>query len=122
MNDYNSGALPDPCLRLDYGFGDDWKSVELGDGTGYVRLAEYEKVVGENAELKKAMDFQALELGCMTDSRDILYLKNEKLRKLLSSALIVAGFEGRQYLDTYLKEEEGTTLWQELKGLGIEVG
>ena len=36
----------------------------------------------ENAEWKKAMDFQALELGCMTDNRDILYLENEKLRKL----------------------------------------
>jgi hypothetical protein len=47
--------------------------------------------------------------------------ENAKLRKLLSSALIVAGFSGRQYLDEYLNEEEGTTLWQELKGLGIEV-
>ena len=36
----------------------------------------------ENAKLKKAMDFQALELGCMTDSRDYMYLENEKLRRL----------------------------------------
>ena len=53
MNDYNRGALPDPCLRLDYGFGKEWASVELGDGTGYVRLADYEKAVAENEKLQK---------------------------------------------------------------------
>ena len=53
MNDYNRGALPDPCLRLDYGFGEQWASVELGDGTGYVRLADYEKAVAENAKLRE---------------------------------------------------------------------
>ena len=53
MNDYNRGALPDPCLRLDYGFGKEWASVELGDGTGYVRLADYEKAVAENAKLRE---------------------------------------------------------------------
>lgn len=52
MNDYNNGVLPDPCLRLDYGFGEQWASVELGDGTGYVRLADYEKLESENAELR----------------------------------------------------------------------
>ena len=46
------GALPVPCLRL-YGFGEQWASVELGDGTGYVRLADYEKAVAENEELRK---------------------------------------------------------------------
>lgn len=53
MNDYNRGVLPDPCLRLDYGFGKEWASVELGDGTGYVRLADYEKSVAENAKLRE---------------------------------------------------------------------
>ena len=53
MNDFNRGALPAPCLRLDYGSGEQWESIELGDGTGYVRLAEYEKVVSENAKLRK---------------------------------------------------------------------
>ncbi len=38
MSDYNDGKLPDPCLRLDTGFGQQYKSIELGDGTGYVRL------------------------------------------------------------------------------------
>lgn len=47
--------------------------------------------------------------------------ENAKLRKLLSCALISAGYSGRRFLDTYLQEEEGTTLLQELRSLGIEV-
>ena len=43
---------------------------------------EIERLKRENAELKKAMDFQALELGCMTDDRDVLYVENNKLREL----------------------------------------
>lgn len=38
MSDYNDYLLPEPCLRLDYGFGEQYASVELGDGTGYIRL------------------------------------------------------------------------------------
>ena len=53
MNDFNRGALPVPCLRLDHGFGEHWESVELGDGTGYVRLVEYEKLESENAMLRE---------------------------------------------------------------------
>ncbi len=53
MNDYNRGALKEPCLRLDYGFGEQWASVELGDGTGYVRLSDYEKLKAENAKLRE---------------------------------------------------------------------
>ena len=54
--------------------------------------------------------------------REIKKLKaeNEKLRKLLSCALISAGYDGRRFFDTYLQEEEGTTLLQELRSLGIE--
>jgi hypothetical protein len=55
MSDYNNGTLPDPCLRLDYGFGEQWASVELGDGTGYVRLADYESVQAENAKLRELL-------------------------------------------------------------------
>ncbi len=53
MNDYNRGALKEPCLRLDYGWGEQWASVELGDGTGYVRLSDYEKLKAENAKLRE---------------------------------------------------------------------
>ena len=40
MNDYNDGIIPEPCLRLDYGVGQEYASVELGDGTGYVRVTD----------------------------------------------------------------------------------
>ena len=40
MSDYNDGIIPEPCLRLDYGFGQEYASVELGDGTGYVRVTD----------------------------------------------------------------------------------
>lgn len=53
MNDFNRGALQVPCLRLDYGFGEQWASVELGDGTGYVRLSDYEKAEAENEKLRE---------------------------------------------------------------------
>ena len=52
MDDYNRGALKEPCLRLPYGGGDEYESVELGDGTGYVRLTDYEKAVAENERLR----------------------------------------------------------------------
>ena len=51
-----------------------------------------------------------------------LKAENDKLRKLLSNALIAAGFDGRQYLDAYLREEEETNLLQELKSVGMDVG
>ena len=47
--------------------------------------------------------------------------ENAKLRSLLSDALILTGFNERQYLDKYLREEEGTTLIRELKSVGIEM-
>jgi hypothetical protein len=68
VNDYNRGALPDPCLRFDYGFGEEWASVELGDGTGYVRLADYKMVKAENAKLRKIARAHAATLeGCGCD-------------------------------------------------------
>ena len=53
MSDYNRGALSEPCMRLPYGFGGDWASIELGDGTGYVKLSEYEKVARDNDKLRE---------------------------------------------------------------------
>ena len=43
MNDYNRGALPDPCYRMSTGDGSKWRSVEFGDGTGYVRVDALER-------------------------------------------------------------------------------
>lgn len=49
----------------------------------------------ENAELKKAMDFQALELGCMTDNRDVLHVENTKLREMVEAVIQCAGVAKR---------------------------
>jgi hypothetical protein len=57
----------------------------------------------------------------LVDYVNKLESENAKLRTLLSYALILTGFNERQYLDKYLREEEGTTLFRELKSVGIEV-
>lgn len=67
-----------------------------------------------NAELR-------IEAERLCDDNEHLRDENAKLRKLLSSALIGAGYHGRQYVDAYLREEEGTTLLDKLREVGIEV-
>lgn len=64
MSDFNDGLLPTPCLRMDTHFGDEYESVEFGDGTGYIKAApilakvgalheEIDKLRDESAELRK---------------------------------------------------------------------
>ena len=64
MSDYNDGLLPEPCLRMDTHFGDEYESVEFGDGTGYVKAApiimrlwtlhaELDEMRDENAKLRE---------------------------------------------------------------------
>jgi len=67
-----------------------------------------------NAELR-------IEAERLCDENEHLRDENAKLRRLLSSALIGAGYHGRQYVDAYLREEEGTTLLDKLREVGIEV-
>lgn len=55
MNDFNSGALPVPCLRLD-------------DGTGYVRLSDYEKLKDENERLRELMHIMHSEMVSCEDN------------------------------------------------------
>ena len=57
----------------------------------------------------------------LVDYVNKLESESAKLRALLTDALILTGFNERQYLDKYLREEEGTTLFRELKSVGIEV-
>ena len=65
MSDYNDGLLPEPCMRLNCGFGQEYASVELGDGTGYVRVTddlrgEYHKMQRwYDDELRAALDENA---------------------------------------------------------------
>jgi hypothetical protein len=90
---------------------------------GRTELAE--RIVGLEDELAK---WERLTAGIELPEYPIsefqpkdIERENAKLRKLLSCALISAGPEGRRFLDAYLQEDEGTTLWQELKSLRIEV-
>ena len=64
MSDYNDGILPEPCLRMDTHFGDEYESVEFGDGTGYIKAApilakvgalheEIDRLLDENSELRE---------------------------------------------------------------------
>lgn len=46
MSDFNDGLLPTPCLRMDTHFGDEYESVEFGDGTGYIKAAPILAKVG----------------------------------------------------------------------------
>ena len=48
-------------------------------------IADLQEALDENARLRKAMDFQALELGCMTDNRDVLHVENARLRQLVDA-------------------------------------
>lgn len=86
MSDYNDGLVPEPCLRLDYGFGQQYASVELGDGTGYVRVTddlrgEYHKMERwYDDELRAALDdnkklrkFARWMYDCMDESCAVHY-------------------------------------------------
>ena len=83
MNDFNRGALQVPCLRLDYGFGEQLASVELGDGTGYVRLADYEKLRAERDYLLMNSNPTATELRRVRSAWKKDRDENSKLRELV---------------------------------------
>lgn len=70
-SDYNDGNLPEPCLRLDFG-GNEFNSVELGDGTGFVRVgAAYNVIDNLTKEIATARsDQETLELYA-SDVRDL---------------------------------------------------
>ena len=72
MSDYNDGLLPEPCLRMDTHFGDEYESVEFGDGTGYVKAAP-----------------MLVRLGALHVELDELRDDNAKLRELCHRALVV---------------------------------
>ena len=64
MSDFNDGILPTPCLRMGTHFGDEYESIEFGDGTGYIKAApilakvgalheEIDRLRDESAELRE---------------------------------------------------------------------
>lgn len=94
MSDYNDGILPEPCLRMDTHFGDEYESIEFGDGTGYIKAApilakvgalheEIDRLRDESAELREERDMYRDLVGCMVhpDIPDQLQAENEQLRR-----------------------------------------
>ena len=60
MSDYNDGILPEPCLRMDTHFGDEYESVEFGDGTGYIKAEPILAKVGAlHEEINRLRDESA---------------------------------------------------------------
>ena len=93
MSNYHDGLLPEPCLRMDTHFGDEYESVEFGDGTGYVKAeptlarlgalhVELDELRDENAKLCEV----CAELLEMAESHDPEWFHwpemHEELRKL----------------------------------------
>ena len=72
MSDYNDGILPEPCLRMDTHFGDEYESIEFGDGTGYI----------------KAVPILA-KVGALHEEIDRLRDESAKLRELLRDMAVV---------------------------------
>lgn len=105
MSDYNDFLLPEPCLRMDTHFGDEYESVEFGDGTGYVKAAptlarlgalyvELDELRDENAKLREQgarLFDKTLELGTENSKlRELCKLcereaENAKLRELVTA-------------------------------------
>ena len=84
MSDYNDGLIPEPCLRLDYGFGQQYASVELGDGTGYVRVTD--DLRSEHHKMKRWYDD---ELKDAMDSNDELRMRNASLEAALEGMHLI---------------------------------
>lgn len=71
MSDYNDGILPEPCLRMDTHFGDEYESIEFGDGTGYIKAAPILAKVGAlHEEIDRLRDESAELRELVRDLRD----------------------------------------------------
>lgn len=74
MSDYNDGILPTPCLRMDTHFGDEYESVEFGDGTGYIKAAPILAKVGAlHEEIDRLRDESAELRKLLVDFRDAMW-------------------------------------------------
>ena len=62
MGDYNAGLLSDPCYRMSTGDGTKWRSVELGDGTGYVRADALERASKFAADISGTCPYDMFDL------------------------------------------------------------
>ena len=95
MSDYNDGILPEPCLRMGTHFGDEYESVEFGDGTGYIKAApvlakvgalheEIDRLRDESAELRGLLRIMHGELVSCEDNGYVCggHKFDERMREL----------------------------------------
>ena len=98
MSDYNDGILPEPCLRMDTHFGDEYESVEFGDGTGYIKATpilakvgalheEIDRLQDENAELRRELELDEPLFETLNAANDALLAENAELRELVRELL-----------------------------------
>ena len=98
MSDYNDGILPEPCLRMDTHFGDEYESIEFGDGTGYIKAApilakvgalheEIDRLQDENAELRRELELDEPLFETLNAANDALLAENAELRELVRELL-----------------------------------
>ena len=92
MSDYNDGILPEPCLRMDTHFGDEYESIEFGDGTGYIKATpilakvgalheEIDRLRDESAELRELVrDFYPFSSG--RAAKPWLAVRRDRMREL----------------------------------------
>lgn len=106
MSDYNDELLPEPCLRMDTHFGDEYESVEFGDGTGFIKAAP-----------------TLAKLGALHVEMDELRDENSKLRELCVKALewLKAWEWLRWACGVTCPQEVPDKFADELRELGIEV-
>lgn len=92
MSDYNDGILPEPCLRMDTHFGDEYESIEFGDGTGYIKAApilakvgalheEIDRLRDESAELRELVRRACNALSAFDD-----YVSIESIERICAQA------------------------------------
>lgn len=82
MSDYNDGILPTPCLRMDTHFGDEYESIEFGDGTGYIKAAPILAKVGAlHEEIDRLRDESGFLHECIASNARDANAENEQLRR-----------------------------------------
>ena len=140
MGDYNDGLLPDRCLRLDFG-GEEYRSIELGDGTGFVRVRDvYDIVAAQHGIGVQQLHYLLDEYESRAGDPDnqwaiqrLLQTKNDlatlrlcanKLRDLLVKAYGLADWIWGRVPVEYITIEYGkqmNEIYEAMKELGIEV-
>ena len=98
MGDYNDYKLPDPCLRLDFGSGE-YNSIELGEGTGYIKLSYIKHLTEYIHCLEEIID------GRADDDDSAFKYKMDCLICNLSNGMISKSWVDNSVIESVITEE-----------------